>query len=658
MATPNIIPTIFTAVDRMTAPIRNITQSLRGLGAAGGVGSTQIANLERSMSRVSDRAMKIGNQLAPIGLAIVAPMGLAVNKAIEFEDKLVDVGKTTGLADKELETFGQSIMKMGNSTRTSIDDLLKIGEIGGQLGVAKNELLSFVQAGDEFGVALAKDYGGGIEQAITSVGKLGKLFKESRGMTWAESIKRAGSAINELGAQGAGTSMNINDFALRIGALPDAMKPSIQSTLALGTFFEEMGVNAEIGASGFSNFLLDASRNLPAFAAQMKITVNEANALLATDPAEFVKKFATSLNGLNTEQTAQLFKKLSLASNEEIKILGSLQSNTERYTELLAIANKEYDKGTSLTKEAAKKQQTAAAMMGRLKNITQSLGITIGTLLLPPLEKFGNILSWVVQGVTNFARNHKTLSGILVKSVAVVGALALGVAGVAYAVGFATKAWELWKNALLAYNFVCGFTATLTGTLNGELLLIPAAARGAAAGMAVLNGALTTTLIRLGAIGALIYTITKLYDKAQEGEARLSAVTQNLPKDVNKADFEKEMRREKTGVTKFLPSTFQAATQPNERYQKLFDSLSTKYYDEPKRRQDSTMDALTNPYNVQQTLPIVDTANKGTAMLMNGKQEHEFTLTVKNATDNEISANYSGSSATPVNIKVEKTFTS
>ena len=425
------ILTIFTAVDKYTAPLRKMSKA------------TDIfsARTQRAARKISKSAKNIAVSTAIGAATIAAPLGAAVNEAVKFEDKLADVAKTTGLKDNNLTKFGDDILKMSLKTRTSIDDLLEIGKIGGQFGIAKKDLLSFTDTANKFNVALGDDFSGGVEEAVSSVAKMKNIFKETRNLNISDSITKTGSAINELGAQGTATSQNMSDFILRIGALPDSLKPSITNAAALGALLEESGVDSQIAASGLSNLLLVAGREIGGFAKQMKLPLDEAKKLLANDPTTFAVNFSNSLKGIKPDKLATILKKLKIGSQESIKVIGALSSGTKRLGELQKVSNDAFKNGTSLTEEYNKKNETTAAKLARAKNNMQAFSIIIGTQLLPLLGSIIEKVSPILEGFINWAKeNKKTVKTILIITasvaalLAVVGVVSAVVAGVASAV--------------------------------------------------------------------------------------------------------------------------------------------------------------------------------------------------------------------------------
>lgn len=405
-----VIPSIFQAIDKLSPTFKIMGKSADVFTA--------------KLDRIQSVSQKISMQSGLAAAAIAAPLILAAKSAVDFEDRLADVAKTTGLEGKELSTFGDDLLDMSLKTRTSIEDLLKIGEIGGQVGIAKKDLVSFTDSVNKFNVALGKDFAGGVEEATSSVGKMKSLFKETRDLNVADSINRIGSAINVLGAAGNATSAGITDFVLRIGALPDALKPSLQNTQALGTLFEEAGVSSEIAARGFGDLVLTAAKNLPAFSKQLNLSQEVVQRLIETDPAGFTKKFADSLNGLKGIPLAKKLQQLEIGDTGTIKVVGALSTGVKRLTELQELSYKAFADGTSLTDEYNKKNQTTAAQLAIAENNFKALSITIGTQLLPLINDLVAFISPVIKSIINFARNNPKLTKtILAVTVALSGLL-------------------------------------------------------------------------------------------------------------------------------------------------------------------------------------------------------------------------------------------
>lgn len=315
------VPTYFTAVDKYSKVVEQMSKTV------GKFSDANVAALERTQkkfSSISKSAMDFSKKAA-IGAAIVAaPLVTSANAAIGFEDRMADVAKTTQLAGKDLQGLSEDLLKLAPNTRTPIEGLQKIAEIGGQMGITSRKgILEFTDSVDKFNVALGGDFQGGVEEAARAIGGLNVLFKETRKLSIAESITKAGSAINALSAKGVQVS-ELTEFTKRIGQLPDAIKPSIQDVAALGAVFNKAGITAEIASRGLGDVLLTAAQNAPKFAKQMGISTDALQKLLDTNPTEFLKQFSSTLKGMDASKFGVLAKDLKLGDVGSIKVLGAL----------------------------------------------------------------------------------------------------------------------------------------------------------------------------------------------------------------------------------------------------------------------------------------------------------------------------------------------
>lgn len=438
------IPTEFIAIDKFSSVINKMTS---------GVGKFTDST-SASIDRFNSKANKVAGNMAIAGGAIVGAFGLAVNRAVEFEDKMADISKTTGLKDNALVKFGDELIDLSKKTRTSVADLQEIATIGGQLGVGEKDLMNFTTAANKFNVALGGDYAGGLESAVLSVGKLNSLYADTNSLAIDEHLNRAGSAFNALSSSGKSSSENINDFASRVGTLPGALKPSFVATAGLGAFLEEVGINSERGASGFSTLMLTAAKNLPAFAKQMGIGVKEAKLLIEQDPTSFAQKFSRSLNKLSPDQLAEKLNDLKIGGQESIKVIGALGTESNRLAEIIKISGESFAGATSLQDEYNTKNETTAAKLEIAKNKLEAFSITLGSQLLPMISQVTDAIAPLIEKVIDWIKANPKIT----KGVALFGVALLALSGT---IKVFTIIMTAVKYALVAWNFV---VATFNGT--------------------------------------------------------------------------------------------------------------------------------------------------------------------------------------------------
>ena len=94
------------------------------------------------------------------------------DSAVKLSDTFTDVGRSTGLTEAEVRELDKSLRTM--DTRTSREDLLRLAETAGALGLsAKEDVEEFVRAVDKIKVALGKNI---TDDAIKQIGKIAEVF--------------------------------------------------------------------------------------------------------------------------------------------------------------------------------------------------------------------------------------------------------------------------------------------------------------------------------------------------------------------------------------------------------------------------------------------------------------------------------------------------
>lgn len=371
---------------------------------------TGAAGSQDSIDELQSAFEEYGGTIAVV-VGVITGYVMVVQELIDRNNEMADamsaVEKTTGMTTNEVKELSEAFTDF--DTRTKKLDLLKIAEVGGRLGVAKQEILDFTREIDKAYVSLGDSWNGGVDDLADSLGTVASLYKETKDLPIAESINMIGSALNELAAQGASSEQNITDFVNRLGSMPPAMKPPLNTLLAFGSAFEESGIKSEIGSSGFSNFVKTAAENATGFAKVMNQPVAKVKELINTNPAEFFLQFSEGLRGLNAEELARVLDSLKLNSNEVQRVIGAATEKTERFRATMDVANEAVAEGTSLQDEFNKVNNNAAAIYEKIKRkFDESLSSKgIAEFLESAVTAFGQFLGVIedTNGAMTWYRN-------------------------------------------------------------------------------------------------------------------------------------------------------------------------------------------------------------------------------------------------------------
>ena len=463
-----------------------------------------------SGSSISNLADKF-NHYSGIATALTATLAgvvLSVQGVIDYNNKLVDaqtkVGKATGMTNEEVKELTKSFSEF--KTRTSNMDLLKIAEVGGKLGVPTSEIKAFTQEVDKAFVALGDNFSGGVEAVANRLGKLKGIFKETKDQNVAEAINDIGSALNELDNQGTASAENVSEFALRVGTLPDKLKPTIAETLGLGAAFEESGLNAERASSGYNKFVRVAATETKKFAEVMRISEEEVKKLINQDPLQFFLKFAEGAKGLDATEISKMLEFLKLNDAEVISVIGAASESTDRFRNSIETSNQALAEGTSLQTEFNRVNTNTAAIFEKVKKSI------IGAFSSETVAKG---LNWLITQFAKFIGAIEDAEG--------------RVTGFRNALVFLIKFFTILIASTISYNLAIGTYNTLLTSTKERLLALTIIEKAKNAATALGNTLQNIYNTLLGTAQLKYAVLTKNTELQTAAQNRLNLVTKANP---------------------------------------------------------------------------------------------------------------------------------
>lgn len=342
------------------AELKTVTARMGEVSGRAATAKSSIGSLADSFNRYQGLAISV--------IAGLTGVVLSIQKIIDINGKLsdaqADVMKTTSMTKVEVDELTKSFGLL--ETRTSRIDLLKIAEQGGRLGIAKADIGDFVKTMNMAAVSLGDSFTGGVDQVAEQLGKIKFLFKETKDMNVEQAYNSIGSAINDLGANGTANEANIAEFTKRIGSLTDVLKPSVQETLALGTAFEESGIEAEQSSRAYNIFMKQAATSADKFGKVMNISTKAVEDMINTNPMDFMLEFAKGMNGMDATEVAKTLEYLGVNADGANKVIGAMGNNFDRFHQLIDLSNNSFASGTSLINEYNIKNNNLAATLEKI----------------------------------------------------------------------------------------------------------------------------------------------------------------------------------------------------------------------------------------------------------------------------------------------------
>lgn len=465
---------------------------------------------QANRERRTELGAQIRDSLVPLS-SLVVPVKLAM----DFESSMADVKKVTNFDDAGFAALSKNILNMSTRLPMAASGLAQIAAAAGAAGIAEADLLAFTEDAAKMGV----EFDVSAAEAGAAMTGLRNNFKLSQ-----DEVRLLGDAMNALSNSMDAKAAQIVDFANRAGGTAKIYGMTGQEVSALGAAFLDAKVGAEEASTATNSMLtrLGTADKLPKDA-------QEAFASLGISGKGLAKAFQEDAQGalLNFLRTVSKSKDPMRALSaifgaEHAPKIAKLMGNLERYEEGLdTVSNAEKYAG-STNEEYATRAETTANNMQLLKNSIAKLGITIGNVLLPPLNWALGILTPGINAITEFASKNEWLTA----SIAGLGAgfITISTLGMAcaYVGTYLSSGWAVFTgilsalhptalltNAILLKQRVCTLasaagTMVMAGATKVAAVstkIMAGAARVAAAGQWVLNAAMLANPIGLVVAG-------------------------------------------------------------------------------------------------------------------------------------------------------------
>jgi len=353
---------------RVKKEIGGIEESLGRF--TGNVGNYKSALL--SLTDIVTGGLIGGGIIATIqGIVSIGQTAIQVNAQVS--DKIADVAKAANISTEQVQKLSDVLEQ--RNTRTSLVDQLGIAEIGGKLGVAQDQLQGFVESVDVVNVALGDQFGGSVEQTTDVIGKLRNVLNDIKTDNVGADILQIGNALNFLEAEGAASAGTIADFTGRIAGLGQQFGISSGDIIGVSATLDELGVNAERGASGFVRVLQRVAASPGEFAKAAGVSAKEFTELVNKDLFGAVELFLGKVNDKNLSNTEleKLLKQLDLDGIGTVEVVGKLGGNLDLLSKRTAQAGRALNETSSVTQEYEKKNATLGASVQSLSNAFQNL---------------------------------------------------------------------------------------------------------------------------------------------------------------------------------------------------------------------------------------------------------------------------------------------
>jgi TP901 family phage tail tape measure protein len=379
---------------KLTAMNKNVKKF--GKGAATASGGVRLLNMGLKAVAVAGAAAIA--VMGAIAVGVVKIASESVQTAASFESAFAGILKTTNNLGTNLfdlteagETVFQQFRDMAKEIPLSFEELAKIGEFAGQLGIPEQALAGFTETVAALGASTELT----TEEAALGLARLGNVY----GITadqMAENTEKLGSTIVFLGNNFNALEPEILRFAENMAGTAAAVNITQDELLAISTSFVAAGVRAEAGGSSIQRVLLEMSKavqnggkDLQKWAEASGKTADEFADLWGKEggPARAFEAFVQGL-AEEGEGAALVLEDLDVDTIRVLRTFLAGAGAADILTEALDGAGNAWEQNTALAREAEIRYATLDSQVQVMKNRFRDMGTTIGLMLIPALTDF------------------------------------------------------------------------------------------------------------------------------------------------------------------------------------------------------------------------------------------------------------------------------
>lgn len=377
---------ILKLIDQISGPLSRIGTQFEKVGETWNRNGAGLRNVGKNMS------MYVTAPLVGVGV-------LATKAAVDFESAFTGIVKTVNATAPELETLRTGFLNMGKQIPLSTEELYKIGEAAGQLGIKTQNILGFSKVMADLGATTNLASG----EAATQLARFANITAMSQ-----KDFDRLGSTIVALGNNTATTEAEIVAMAMRLAGAGKIVGISNADIMSLAATMSSLGLEAEAGGTAFSRVLIEMNKAVSKGGKELAVyeqvskrgglTGNFKEAFKA-DAIGSLQKFIEGMKNLSDNGT-NVSLVLDAIGLDGIRTADSLLRASgagKLLNDTLAIGSAAWKENSALTREAELRYKTAAAQFQTFKNQLKQMMATFGEVIIPVLLGIVNILRPMVE---------------------------------------------------------------------------------------------------------------------------------------------------------------------------------------------------------------------------------------------------------------------
>lgn len=414
-------------------------------------GLTKAQKKMRDTGRVAQQA---GGALTKgVTLPLIALGALSAKAAIEFESSFTGIRKTVSATEEQFSELSDGMRELAKTIPVNVNELNKIGEAAGQLGIKTENILEFTETIAQLGVTTNLT----TEEAATGFARIANVMGTAQ-----DEFDNMGSAVVALGNNLATTEKEIVNMSLNMAGAANIAGFAESEVLAFAGAMSSVGIEASLGGTQFGILTKEIQRFTSTGGKELdliaRVSGKTSDAFIGDwekAPAQALQSFIDGLADAKAggEDVSAIVRELGFDQGRMTRVVLGLAGANEVLADALDISAEAWEENAALTREAELRFGTTESKMQILQNTVNDVGIELGDTLIPALVDAIDAAKPLINLVGDAAEAFSDMSPEAQK-------LAIGIAAVTAAAGPA-----LFIGGKLAQSYV-----VLTGAIKASTL--------------------------------------------------------------------------------------------------------------------------------------------------------------------------------------------
>jgi TP901 family phage tail tape measure protein len=435
------------------------------------------------------------------GAVLLGLSAVTVGVAAAWERDFAQVVRTTGVTGDAIGNLKEDLVDLAQTMPTSFGDLAQVATLGGQLGVAEQDIASFTETVIKFSTVTDLT----VDAAATAFGRLDALLPDVKG-----NYDALGSSIAKVGVESVATESQIVAVATQISSMGVFAGLTADQVVGLSGALASVGAAPELSRGTLTRLFTEMSQavseggdQLEGFAKVAGVSSDEFAASFGTE--KFGPIFQSFVEGLddttrNGGNAVAMLDELGIKSVRDVPLLLRLAGAGSLLGDSFEDAADGFQSASELNRQYGIISETTAARIKILANNFLAFVEALGSSSLGPISNIVDALS----GFLGLLRDITAtpiggfLSGVAIAFGAVLGVLGLA-AGAMALFGASTLGVQQGLAGIVA--IAPAATARILGA--GNAAALAAGGMTASATAARLLGAALRTLSVIGLIASV-----------------------------------------------------------------------------------------------------------------------------------------------------------